>query len=132
MVCNGRPCYKASWEAIGVFVAAEIQRKEPKEFLNTAYPLPLDMAYPVFCPIQRIHPNRLIRQQILLMILPVLQEAKNFGGIKKEQISWNDNEDCVDHIVKIIANRMVDLVKEISTNIGGEFSNLEDLEVLES
>ncbi|GJS05770.1 hypothetical protein Tco_0322278 [Tanacetum coccineum] len=25
-----------------------------------------------------------------------------------------------------------DLVKEISTNIGGEFSNLEDLEVLES
>ncbi|GJU67991.1 hypothetical protein Tco_1254250 [Tanacetum coccineum] len=31
MVCNGRPWYRASWEAIGVFVAAEIQRKEPKE-----------------------------------------------------------------------------------------------------
>ncbi|GJS06476.1 hypothetical protein Tco_0363272 [Tanacetum coccineum] len=26
-----------------------------------AYPIPLNMAYPVLCPIQRIHPNRLIR-----------------------------------------------------------------------
>ncbi|GJS35441.1 hypothetical protein Tco_0533823 [Tanacetum coccineum] len=30
--------------------------------LNTAYPLPSDTAYPVLCPIQRIHPNRLIRR----------------------------------------------------------------------
>ncbi|GJY56100.1 hypothetical protein Tco_0455215, partial [Tanacetum coccineum] len=30
--------------------------------LNTAYPVPSDTAYPVLCPIQRIHPNRLIRQ----------------------------------------------------------------------
>ncbi|GKF18193.1 hypothetical protein Tco_0063111, partial [Tanacetum coccineum] len=30
--------------------------------LNTAYPLLSDTAYAVFCPIQRIHPNRLIRR----------------------------------------------------------------------
>ncbi|GKB74674.1 hypothetical protein Tco_0936086, partial [Tanacetum coccineum] len=30
--------------------------------LNTAYPPPLDTAYPVLYPIQRIHPNRLIRR----------------------------------------------------------------------
>ncbi|GKA92316.1 hypothetical protein Tco_0814241, partial [Tanacetum coccineum] len=53
--------------------------------LNTAYPLPLDTAYPVFCPIQRIHPIRLIRQQILLMILPVLQEVLiRASRLKKE------------------------------------------------
>ncbi|GJT43180.1 hypothetical protein Tco_0951895 [Tanacetum coccineum] len=30
--------------------------------LNTVYPLLSDTGYPVLCPIQRIHPNRLIRQ----------------------------------------------------------------------
>ncbi|GJS47826.1 hypothetical protein Tco_0597947, partial [Tanacetum coccineum] len=29
--------------------------KKPQYALNTAYPLPSDMAYPIFCPIQRIH-----------------------------------------------------------------------------
>ncbi|GJS31271.1 DNA helicase PIF1, ATP-dependent [Tanacetum coccineum] len=39
-----------------------VTMKEYYVYLNTAYPLPLDTAYPVLCPIQRIHPNRLIRR----------------------------------------------------------------------
>ncbi|GJW30911.1 hypothetical protein Tco_0047786 [Tanacetum coccineum] len=35
--------------------------RENQYALNTAYPLPSDTVYPVLCPIQRIHPNRLIR-----------------------------------------------------------------------
>ncbi|GJV20804.1 retrovirus-related pol polyprotein from transposon TNT 1-94 [Tanacetum coccineum] len=48
------------------------------------------------------------------------------SSLNKDEIDFrisldeSDDEDCTD------------LVKEISTNIGGEFSNLEDLEVLES
>ncbi|GKB10554.1 hypothetical protein Tco_0844477 [Tanacetum coccineum] len=38
------------------------QRSKAQYALNTAYPLPSDTAYPAFCPIQRIHPIRLIRQ----------------------------------------------------------------------
>ncbi|GJT41214.1 hypothetical protein Tco_0941079 [Tanacetum coccineum] len=34
--------------------------------LNMAYPLPSDTAYPVLCPIQRIHPNRLIWHDSIL------------------------------------------------------------------
>ncbi|GJY42897.1 hypothetical protein Tco_0431110 [Tanacetum coccineum] len=49
---------------------------------------------------------------------------------------WERNEDNMSKIYQDIFQKKdegwKDLVKEISTNIGGEFSNLEDLEVLES
>ncbi|GJR68195.1 hypothetical protein Tco_0014260 [Tanacetum coccineum] len=49
---------------------------------------------------------------------------------------WERNEDNMSKIYQDIFqkkdNGWKDLVKEISTNIGGEFTNLEDLEVLES
>ncbi|GKD33765.1 hypothetical protein Tco_1249274 [Tanacetum coccineum] len=49
---------------------------------------------------------------------------------------WERNKDDMSKIYQDIFQKKdegwMDLVKEISTNIGGEFSNLEDLEVLES
>ncbi|GJX06019.1 hypothetical protein Tco_0193951 [Tanacetum coccineum] len=45
-------------------VTYQMVRSHPSsgQKLNTAYPLPSDTTYPTFCPIQRIHPIRLIRQ----------------------------------------------------------------------
>ncbi|GKC96358.1 putative ribonuclease H-like domain-containing protein, partial [Tanacetum coccineum] len=45
MVCNGRPWYRASWEAIGVFVAAEIQRKELKDLFGPTNIRSIDQKY---------------------------------------------------------------------------------------
>ncbi|GJZ20006.1 hypothetical protein Tco_0556596 [Tanacetum coccineum] len=47
------------------------------ERLNTAYPLPLDTAYPVLCPIQRIHPNRLIRLRMTKVIKGEFEKIKD-------------------------------------------------------
>ncbi|GJZ16224.1 hypothetical protein Tco_0551901 [Tanacetum coccineum] len=52
--------------------------------LNTAYPLPLDTAYPVLCLIQRIHPYRLIR---LRMTKVIKGEFKKIKDIKVEDDS---------------------------------------------
>ncbi|GJZ79784.1 hypothetical protein Tco_0644621 [Tanacetum coccineum] len=96
-----------------------------------------------------IRRNELKARGTLLMALPdkhqlkfnihkdakSLMEAieKRFGGNKETKkfqktnhlnqfpTRWNEKR-----------SRRKDLVKEISTNIGGEFTNLEDLEVLES
>ncbi|GJS15566.1 hypothetical protein Tco_0410038, partial [Tanacetum coccineum] len=45
--------------------------------LNTAYPLPLDTAYPVLCPIQCIHPNRLIRLRMTKVIKGEFEKIKD-------------------------------------------------------
>ncbi|GJZ44089.1 hypothetical protein Tco_0591344 [Tanacetum coccineum] len=45
--------------------------------LNTAYPLPLDTTYPVLCPIQRIHPNRLIWQRMTKVIKGEFEKIKD-------------------------------------------------------
>ncbi|GKA71627.1 hypothetical protein Tco_0777766 [Tanacetum coccineum] len=45
--------------------------------LNTTYPLPLDTAYPVLCPIQRIHPNRLIRLRMTKVIKGEFEKIKD-------------------------------------------------------
>ncbi|GJT66893.1 hypothetical protein Tco_1018373 [Tanacetum coccineum] len=45
--------------------------------LNTAYPLPLDTAYPVLCPIQRIHPNILIRLRMTKVIKGEFEKIKD-------------------------------------------------------
>ncbi|GJW68130.1 hypothetical protein Tco_0122554, partial [Tanacetum coccineum] len=44
--------------------------------LNTAYPLPSDTAYTTFCPIQRIHPNRLIRLRMAKVIKGEFEKIK--------------------------------------------------------
>ncbi|GKF29792.1 hypothetical protein Tco_0096134, partial [Tanacetum coccineum] len=51
--------------------------------LNTAYPLPLDTSYPAFCPIQRIHPNRLIQ---LRMIKVIKGEFEKIKDVKVEDV----------------------------------------------
>ncbi|GJX73043.1 hypothetical protein Tco_0311638 [Tanacetum coccineum] len=45
--------------------------------LNTAYPPPLDTAYPVLCPIQRIQPNRLIRPRMTKVIKGEFEKIKD-------------------------------------------------------
>ncbi|GJS87387.1 hypothetical protein Tco_0770023, partial [Tanacetum coccineum] len=52
--------------------------------LNTAYPLLSDTAYPVLCPIQRIHPNRLIRLRMTKVIKGEFGEIKD---VKVEDVS---------------------------------------------
>ncbi|GJW12365.1 hypothetical protein Tco_1578192 [Tanacetum coccineum] len=52
--------------------------------LNTAYPLPSDTAYPAFCPIQRIHPNRLIRLRMTKVIKGEFEKIKD---VKVEDVS---------------------------------------------
>ncbi|GJW09124.1 hypothetical protein Tco_1571547 [Tanacetum coccineum] len=52
--------------------------------LNTAYPLPLDTAYLAFCPIQRIHPNRLIRLRMSKVIKGEFEKIKD---VKVEDVS---------------------------------------------
>ncbi|GJS64585.1 hypothetical protein Tco_0679149 [Tanacetum coccineum] len=52
--------------------------------LNTAYPLPSDTAYPAFCPIQRIHPNRLIRLRMTKVIKGEFEKMKD---VKVEDVS---------------------------------------------
>ncbi|GJS22196.1 hypothetical protein Tco_0450828 [Tanacetum coccineum] len=47
------------------------------DVLNTTYPLPLDTAYPVLCPIQRIHPNRLIRLRMTKVIKGEFEKIKD-------------------------------------------------------
>ncbi|GJS36057.1 hypothetical protein Tco_0534439 [Tanacetum coccineum] len=51
--------------------------RNPQYALNTAYPLPLDTAYPVLCPIQRIHPNRLIRLRMTKVIKGEFEKIKD-------------------------------------------------------
>ncbi|GKB38351.1 hypothetical protein Tco_0883293 [Tanacetum coccineum] len=58
--------------------------RNPQYALNVAYPLPLDTAYPDLCPIQRIHPNRLIR---LRMAKVIKGEFKKIKDIKVEDDS---------------------------------------------
>ncbi|GJV24564.1 hypothetical protein Tco_1377259, partial [Tanacetum coccineum] len=53
------------------------KRNEDQYVLNTAYPLPLDTAYPVLCPIQRIHPNRLIRLRMTKVIKGEFEKIKD-------------------------------------------------------
>ncbi|GKF46622.1 hypothetical protein Tco_0136424, partial [Tanacetum coccineum] len=56
------------------------------------YPLPSDMAYPVFYPIQRIH----------------LNSMEFLVELRKNIYHGTYNEDVVDHIVKVL--KMVDLI----------------------
>ncbi|GJY11240.1 putative reverse transcriptase domain-containing protein [Tanacetum coccineum] len=91
--------------------------------LNTTYPLPSDTAYPVFCPIQRIHPTRLIgrihfywiwRIDILELKLKSCNDinielSKEFlVELRKNIYHGTYNEEVVDHIVKVL--KMVDLI----------------------
>ncbi|GJR81070.1 hypothetical protein Tco_0151855 [Tanacetum coccineum] len=58
--------------------------------LNTAYPLPSDTVYPVLCPIQRIHPNRLIRHN------DSEQEADDDMGYDSSDIKGDDKVELTD------------------------------------
>ncbi|GJT12002.1 VIER F-box protein 2 [Tanacetum coccineum] len=51
--------------------------RNPQYALNMAYPLPLDTAYPVLCPIQRIQPNRLIRLRMTKVIKGEFEKIKD-------------------------------------------------------
>ncbi|GKC36329.1 hypothetical protein Tco_1048713 [Tanacetum coccineum] len=100
-----------------------------------AYPLSSDTAYPDFCPIQRINPNRLIRrihfhwirridhleQKQILKKAPIesnlsitsnginIELSKEFFvELRKNIYHGMHNEDVVDHIVKVL--KMVDLI----------------------
>ncbi|GJT32658.1 hypothetical protein Tco_0923077 [Tanacetum coccineum] len=53
-------------------------------WLNTAYPLPSDMAYLVFCPIQSIHLNILIRLRMTKVIKGEFEKIKD---VKVEDVS---------------------------------------------
>ncbi|GKC33962.1 DEAD-box ATP-dependent RNA helicase 57, partial [Tanacetum coccineum] len=59
-----------------------------KSKLNTAYPIPLNTAYPVLCPIQRIHPNRLIRLRMTKVIKGEFEKIKD---VKVEDVSLTCN-----------------------------------------
>ncbi|GKA54327.1 hypothetical protein Tco_0753276 [Tanacetum coccineum] len=56
--------------------------------LNTAYPPPLDTAYPVLCPIQHIQPNKLIRPRMTKVIKGEFEKIKD---IKVEDDSLTCN-----------------------------------------
>ncbi|GKB13323.1 hypothetical protein Tco_0847246 [Tanacetum coccineum] len=53
------------------------KRNEDQYTLNTTYPLPLDKAYLVLCPIQRIHSNRLIRLRMTKVIKGEFEKIKD-------------------------------------------------------
>ncbi|GKC12515.1 hypothetical protein Tco_1009297 [Tanacetum coccineum] len=58
--------------------------RNPQYALNTAYLIPLNTAYPVLCPIQHIHLNRLIRLRMTKVIKGEFEEIKD---VKVEDVS---------------------------------------------
>ncbi|GJU67436.1 hypothetical protein Tco_1253695 [Tanacetum coccineum] len=73
-----------TWTIYGRLTAMYVRFSCLVGVLNTAYPLPLDTAYPAFGPIQRIYPNRLIR---LRMAKVVKGEFEKIKDVKVEDVS---------------------------------------------
>ncbi|GJZ29566.1 hypothetical protein Tco_0574213 [Tanacetum coccineum] len=101
---SGKPNFKVKWSLL-TLTTLEV------DILANGYPGP-----PTFLP----------GKGKIIQALVSLNRKVGYvvASMLEEVASWDDLA------FKLICSR--DLVKEIMTNIGGEFSNLEDLEVLES
>ncbi|GJW72272.1 VIER F-box protein 2 [Tanacetum coccineum] len=70
--------YSSKWKAVME------EEMDSCRMLNTVYPLPSDTVYPALCPIQRIHPNRLIRLRMTKVIKGEFEKIKD---VKVEDVS---------------------------------------------
>ncbi|GKD05866.1 hypothetical protein Tco_1180840 [Tanacetum coccineum] len=60
-----------------------------------AYPLPSDTTYPVLCPIQRIHSNRLIRRRYFKLLILDELRSLDFNLLSDQEYSEEEEKEAM-------------------------------------